>query len=160
MTSNNATEHQKVHEFLKKRPMGVLSTVSEDGKPWGSAIYYVADVDFNFYFVTRTETFKYQNIDKHPFAALTIADNDSQTTVQASGEISKIPPEDYMDIVFNKLDKAQHPKNDINWVPPLMKVHKGDYMPLCLKPSRLQFADYKEFKSDIHTDYIEKIIGE
>lgn len=137
--------------------MGVLSTVSADGEPWGAAIYYVADEDFTFYFVTRVETFKYQNLDKNPHAALTIADADAQTTVQASGLVTKLPPEEYVEIVFNKLGKIR-PKGDPHWSPPLAKLHKGNYMPLQLLPTKLQYANYKDAKSDIHADYIEKII--
>jgi len=152
------SQHQKVHEFLKHHPMGVLSTVSEDGKPWGAAIYYVADEDFNFYFVTRVETSKYYNLDKNPVAAITIADSETQTTVQASGKILKLPVDKYMDIVFNKLAHVRH-QDDLNWTPPIDKLRDGgDYMPLYIVPDRLQFADYKHPKSDVHADYIEKII--
>jgi general stress protein 26 len=159
MSNEAAHRYQKVHAFLRHHPMGVLSTVSAEGKPWGAAIYYVSDEDFNFYFVTRVETFKYQNLDKNPFAALTIADLDSQTTVQASGPITKIPAEDYIDIVFTKLAKVR-PKDDPQWVPPLSKIQAGNYMPLRLTPSKLQYANYKDQKSDIHADYIEEIIPE
>ncbi len=93
--TETAHTHQKVHTFLHHHPMGILSTITKDGKPWGSAIYFVADEDFNFYFVTRVETFKYENLDKTPFAALTIAGSDTPTTVQVSGKISELPVGDY-----------------------------------------------------------------
>lgn len=157
MSEKSAHTHQKVHAFLRHHPMGVLSTVSSDGAPWGAAIYYVVDEDFNFYFVTRAETYKYQNLDKNPVAAITIADADSQTTVQAAGKISRIPAEDYMDIVFTKLAKVR-PKDDPHWAPPLSKIQAGNYMPLRLTPTKLHYADYKDRKADIHADYIEKII--
>ena len=84
--------------------MGILSTVSAEGRPWGSAIYYVTDEDFTFYFVTREGTFKYHNLDQQSHAALTVADPDTQVTVQAAGIVSKVPVEEYMDVVFHKLD--------------------------------------------------------
>jgi len=157
MTDTPQHPHQKVHAFLKHHPMGVLSTLSVDGSPWGSAIYYVSDENFNFYFVTRAETFKYKNIEKNSHVALTIADNESQTTVQVAGTISPIPVEDYMEIVFGKLTKVR-PKDDNNWAPPLAKIRKGNYMPLCITPSKLQYADYKHIKSGPHSSYIENII--
>lgn len=157
MSDEPAHKHQKVHDFLRRHPMGVLSTVDSEGKPWGAAIYYVADEDFNFYFVTRVETLKYQNLDKSPFAALTVADADNQTTVQAGGSISRIPPEDYMDIVYTRLAKVR-PRDDPHWSPPLSKIRAGNYMPLRLAPEKLQYANYKDRKSDIHAEYIEQII--
>lgn len=138
--------------------MGVLSTISADGRPWGSAVYFIADEDFNFYFVTKADTFKYKNLENQPMAALTIADEPSQTTVQVSGSVAAVPVDQEFDIIFRKLE-ANRPKNDNEWVPPVYKIHKGNYMVLCLTPEKLQFADYRHFKTDIHHDYIETIIG-
>ncbi len=137
--------------------MGVLSTVTKSNKPWGSAIYFVVDEDFNIFFITRMKTFKYQNLDEKPYAALTVADEDNQTTVQLVGKISKVPVEDYKDIIFTDLVDIQ-PKDDINWAPPLMKVHKGEYIPLKITPSKLQYANFKKQSNDIEHEYIEEII--
>jgi general stress protein 26 len=147
----------KVHDFLKHHPMGVLSTTSEDKKAWGSAVYYVADEDVNFFFATRENTLKYHNISENPFAALTVADEETQTTVQASGTLSRVPADDYMDIVFDKLASIK-PKGDYNWVPPSRKIHEGDYMVLKLTPTSLQYADYKKFIPDADHEYREIII--
>ncbi len=155
--SDASHKHVKVHNFLKQNPMGVLSTVSPDGTPWGAAIYYVADEDFNFYFVTRTKTAKYHNLDKTPMAALTVADPASQTTVQVSGRVAKVPVDDYMDIVFDKLAQAR-PKGDSHWTPPAEKLRGGNYIPLKLTPSKLHYADYGRDKADPHAEYIERII--
>ncbi len=155
--SKKPHKYHKVHDFLKHHPMGVLSTVSPDGAPWAAAIYYVADEDFNFYFVTRAETSKYHNLEKTPLAALTVADAASQKTVQVAGSVTKVPVKDYTDIVFNKLAKLR-PKDDLHWSPPLSKLHKGNYIPLLLTPSRLLYADYKHVRRDPKADYIEQII--
>lgn len=139
--------------------MGILSTVNEHGTPWGSAIYFVADDDFKLYFVTRVNTLKFQNIDARPKAALTVADGTSQITVQLVGNVSRVPVKQYFDVIFGKL-AAIHPEGDNSWSPPVEKVHAGDYIPLCLTPKELQYADYGHRKADSpHHDYIEKIIG-
>jgi len=151
------SEHEHVHKFLRGHAMGVLSTVGSDGTPWGAAIYYVADKDFNFYFVTRSETYKYQNIDKNPHVALTIADPKTQITVQLTGIISTMPVQKYMDIFFDKFAKV-HPQGDYQWAPPIDKVHKGNYMPLQLTPSKMQYADYGKHRIEVHGDYSEQII--
>lgn len=149
--------NKKVHDFLKHHPMGVLSTTSEDNKPWGAAIYYVADEDFNFFFATRAKTLKYENISNNPSVALTIADEASQTTVQVAGNISRVPAEDYMDIVFDKLASIK-PKDDRHWTPPMTKIHSGDYMVMKLTPTKLHYADYEQFNPDVTHNYIETII--
>jgi nitroimidazol reductase NimA-like FMN-containing flavoprotein (pyridoxamine 5'-phosphate oxidase superfamily) len=149
--------HQKVYEFLKHNPMGVLATVSSDGKPWGAAVYFVVDQDLTIYFVTRADTFKYQNIEERPFASLTVVDEEHQRTAQMAGEVTKLPYEQYMDIFFGRLEKVAREETD-GWAPPLHKVHAGNYIPLVLKPTKLQYADYGQRESDSHADYIEEII--
>lgn len=149
-------KYVKVHEFLKSHPMGVLSTASPDGEPWGAAIYYVADEDFNFYFVTKAGTDKYRNLKTNPKVSLTVADPAEQTTVQAAGTVSQLPPEDYMDIVYGRLAKAARKPG--HWTPPIEKLDKGDYMPFRLVPSKLHYADYGRKHTDPHAEYIERII--
>jgi general stress protein 26 len=149
---------QSAQDFLNKHPMAILSTVSPDGQPWGAAIYYYADEDFNFFFVTREQTLKYQNIINTPKVALTIADPDTQTTVQAAGTISQIPSKDIMDVVFKKL-AAIKPRKDVNWIPPVIKVHEGDWMVLTMKPDTLQYADFMKMKNRVQDEYINIIIG-
>lgn len=137
--------------------MGVVSTVDDSGKPWGAAVYFIADDDFNIYFVTRAETTKYQNAKHGRVAAFTVADRASQTTVQLTGEVSEVSADDYMNNLFEKFMELRH-KDDHNWSPPINKVHAGNYMPLCIKPTRLQYANYGQHSSDPTANYIEEII--
>ena len=148
--------HIEVHEFLNAHPVGVLSTV-DNGKPWGSAIYFVADEEFNCFFITRVDTLKFKNIDKNAEVALTVADPEAQTTVQLSGTVSKVPANQIMDVAFHKIAAVQ-PKSESGWAPPIMKIHKGDYMVLQITPSALQYANYSGSTTDIHHEYIKKII--
>ena len=138
--------------------MGVLSTAGKDGTPWGSAVYFFADDDFNIFFVTRADTRTYKNIEENSLVALTVADETRQTTVQIAGAISKVPPQDYMDVMFHKLVKIR-PSNDESWTPPPNKIHKGNFMPLQLTPTKLQFADFGHFKTDPDASYVETVIG-
>lgn len=154
--STAPTSRERAHEFLREHPLGVLSTVSQ-GKPWGAAIFFVADDFFNIYFITRADTQKYKNIEKHPHVALTVADGKTQTTVQIAGAVTRVSPDKYHDVVFRKLASLR-PKGDLNWAPPVIKVHKGDYMVLKLEPDYLQYADFSQQKTDVHSDYIEVLI--
>ena len=151
-------QYNKVLEFLQKHPMGILSTVGEDSTPWGAAIYYIVDEDFNFYFVTRSETFKYQNIKNNSGVALTIADPETQQTVQLSGKVSTMPVQKYMDVFFDKF-AAIRPEGDYKWAPPVDKLQAGKYVPLQIIPTKLQYADYGKNRIEVHGDYIEQIIS-
>lgn len=147
---------EQVLDFLKHNPHGVLATASLDGKPWSSSIYFVTDENFNFFFITRKSTEKHKNINTNPNAALTVTDHSLQRTAQISGKVSKIPSQDIVEIM-KKLSHVK-PHGDNKWVPPIVKVHGGDYVILRLKPDFLQFADYKQTSSEIHEDFIERII--
>jgi uncharacterized pyridoxamine 5'-phosphate oxidase family protein len=158
MTTTNAKAlHKTVHDFLQKQHTGVISTVSEEKQPWGSTIYFIPDDDLNLYFITRAKTKKYQNINLHPIVAITAYDEQTQTTVQASGHISQVPAREVTEVALEKLSVIQ-PKGDINWKPPFIKVHKGDWMVLKFNPNYMQYANYSEQKTNIHEDYIQKVI--
>jgi uncharacterized pyridoxamine 5'-phosphate oxidase family protein len=153
----DTAEFEKVQEFLKEHPMGILSTAGDAGSVWGAAIYYLTDEDLNIYFVVRTGTYKYKNIEVQPFAALTVADSENQITVQLSGKVEPMPVNKYMDIFFDKF-AALRPDGDYKWAPPIDKIHEGNYMPLQLIPSHLQYADYGKHRIEVHGNYIEQII--
>jgi uncharacterized protein YhbP (UPF0306 family) len=155
--SKHTAEYKRAHDFLKTHQVGVLSTAGEAGTVWGADVYYLTDADLNIYFVTRVGTFKYKNIEVQPFAALTVADDKAQITVQLSGAITKMPINKYMDIFFDKF-AAMRPEGDSHWAPPVDKVHEGNYMPLQLTPSHLQYADYGKRRIEVHGNYIEQII--
>jgi hypothetical protein len=157
MSKAMSDEYKRAYTFLIQNPMGILSTAGGAGTVWGAAVYFLPDEDLNIYFVTRTGTFKYKNIETQPFAALTVADEEKQITVQLSGTIDRMPINKYMDVFFDKF-AAMRSEGDYQWAPPVDKVHEGNYMPLQLTPSRLQYADYGRRRIEVHGDYIERII--
>lgn len=151
------TSKEQVLNFLKQNPNGVLATASAQGMPWSSSIYFVTDDDFNFFFITRKKTGKFNNIEENPNVAITVTDHSAQRTVQVSGKVSRVPTKDIVDVVMKKLSHVK-PHGDNKWVPPIVKVHGGDYMVLKITPNFLQYADYKQHRSNIHEDFIERII--
>lgn len=157
MTTTSTSLHKTVFEFLQKQHTGVLSTVSEKKEPWGSTIYFVPDDKLNLYFIVRSKTHKYKNINKHPMVAITAFDQPSQTTVQAAGHVSQVPARDITEVALEKLSVIQ-PKSEINWVPPFVKVHKGDWMVLKFTPTYMQYANYSEQKKDVNENYIQRVI--
>ncbi len=154
---DNKDTRQKVLVFLKHNPHGVLATVSEEGKPWGSSIYFATDEDLNLFFITKIKTLKYHNILKNHNVSLTVTDKSLQTTIQIAGKVSKVPAKDIVSVVMKKLAHIK-PHDDNNWVPPIVKVNGGEYMVLKITPQTLQYSDYQQTKSNIHDSPTEKII--
>lgn len=136
------TAHKKAFEFLNDHKLATLSTSSEDGTPWGAAIYYVVDEHFNFYFLTHSETKKYFNMQKHHSAAITVVDDYLQTTVQASGQTTAVSLGPEHDHAFRMLALV-HPPGQFYWVPPVSKMHNGPSMLLKLTPKFLRLSNFK-----------------
>src|SRR6266567_3143608 len=99
---NKWADHKHIKSFLSANPLGVISTVSKDGKPWGSAIYYMFDDEFSFYFITHESTAKSQNLDSVKYGALTVANNISQQTVQAFGPVLKLDDYSKIDTMYER----------------------------------------------------------
>jgi nitroimidazol reductase NimA-like FMN-containing flavoprotein (pyridoxamine 5'-phosphate oxidase superfamily) len=129
--------------FLEEHKLAVLSTVSEKGEVWGAAIYFVVSDKLDFYFFTHIESTKYRNLKQHPQAAITVADDYRQTTVQASGKVTEIAMGEELDMAYSKLALV-HPPGQFSWVPPVSKIHdQGKMAVMKFTPKALQFSEFK-----------------
>lgn len=134
-------KHQAL-EFLKAHKLGVLSTVSADGKPWGAAIYFAVDEGFIFYFLTHTSSQKYKNIVENHHVSLTVADDFTQTTVQVAGVVGELESGEERERAFQLLSTI-HPPGQFAWVPPVAKMHEGSIGVMKLTPSKMRFSNFK-----------------
>lgn len=135
--------HKAALTFLEEHKLAVLSTASEKGEVWGAAIYYAIDEEFNFYFFTHVESKKYRNLKQHPQAAITVADDYKQATVQTAGKVAEIPMGEELNEAYRKLVLV-HPPGQFSWVPPVSKIHdQGQMTVLKLTPETLQFSEFK-----------------
>ncbi|HEX9153382.1 MAG TPA: pyridoxamine 5'-phosphate oxidase family protein [Candidatus Saccharimonadales bacterium] len=134
--------HNEARDFLKSHTLGVLSTVSEDSKPWGSAIYYAVGEHLDVYFLTRTSSRKYQNTLENSNVALTITDDAQQMTIQLEGTVDEVTKRSEIDEAFSKL-AAIHAPGVHTWAPPVSKLHDGESVVLKISPEIMQFADFR-----------------
>lgn len=137
------TKQREAHKFLDEHKVGVLSTVTEDGKPWGSTIYYVvSDSNLNVYFLTHASSNKYRNLVANSAVALTVFDDYQQTTVQIAGTIDELEIGEEHDIVFRKISHL-HPPGQFAWNPPVSKIHDGEVVLLKITPKAMRLSSYK-----------------
>lgn len=85
MAKDPATARAEALTFLKSQSAGVLATVASDGKPHASAVFYVADDNFNLYFLTKLHSRKYEAMQAQPSVAFTIGRLDVPQTLQIEG---------------------------------------------------------------------------
>lgn len=70
--------------FLREQNTVVLATAFE-GQPFASTVYYFVDDDFNFYFATRQNTAKHNNVVLNPNVAFVVGAGPEHISVQARG---------------------------------------------------------------------------
>lgn len=63
----------------------VIGSCPPDGNTHVATVYYYVNSDFNFYFLTATNTQKYLNLMKNPNAGIVVGFGPSQTTIQGQG---------------------------------------------------------------------------
>jgi len=79
------TQKQKLLEFMRQVPLGVLATVSSDGLPQAALVAISENENLELFFGTSNASRKYQNVMKNPRVAVTLSKEQERTTVQYEG---------------------------------------------------------------------------
>ncbi len=91
---NKEISKQEVLKFLKEKQLAVVSTASSAGKPEAATVIYFIDDDFNFYFVTRRNTRKFENLQSNSNVAIVVGTELLPVTVQIEGTAELVSGED------------------------------------------------------------------
>jgi general stress protein 26 len=149
---------EKVYEFLQSHAVGILSTATTAGIPSASPIYFIVDEDLNFFFVTKSDTKKAQNVKENKNVALTIVDSGIPLTIQSSGTVEEVQDPQ----MYAKLAEANaKEKGGFSWPPPLSKLESEGFLLLYkFQPSWLRVGDFSESKegADIQNNIFHVII--
>jgi len=81
-------------EFLKAHTAGVVATVSREGVPHASAVYYISDDTFSLYFITLRSSRKYAAIQANPRVAFVVVDTATPRTLQVEGMAAELRDEE------------------------------------------------------------------
>lgn len=65
----------KAMSIIGRNKYMVVATSSKDAKPWAAPVFYAYDGEFNFYFVSATDSLHVRNIAENPQVALEIFDS-------------------------------------------------------------------------------------
>lgn len=140
--SKDFEEHQaELLTFLHEHPVGVLSTVSPEGEPHGSVIYFAVGHDTTFAFVTKRLTAKYHHLAHNPAATLTCFDAPSQTTVNIRGNVEEVNSSFELNAIAEAIMAASLKTTDAS-APPITKIKAGDFVAFKLTPTSIYMATY------------------
>lgn len=134
---------KKALKYLKGQCLMALATSSPRGEPHCSAMLYVVDDDFNFYFVTKEKTRKAEHLAQNPEAALTVGFG-SPMNIQARGMVRMIEDEVLQADLFAKLADAGSAVKDF-W-PPVLRIEAGQYLLYRMEPRWVRVLDLEDAK--------------
>ncbi|MFA6364834.1 MAG: pyridoxamine 5'-phosphate oxidase family protein [Candidatus Paceibacterota bacterium] len=106
MFTEKATEKIKkeAKEYLQSEKLAVLSTVSPEGKPQSATVLYLFDDDYNFFFVTRNDTQKAENLSTNNNVSIVVGAQLGPVTMQMSGAAILLSPIEQKEFIY-KLSK-------------------------------------------------------
>ena len=131
----------KIMHYISKNPMAVLSTVNDDGTPYGSIVYISSLGDRAVCFVTKTGTQKYMNLLARPMVSLTIGNDTESSTLQATGKASIINDPALLDAGMKKIHEIHAMRAE--WLPPIAKLRAGNYAVVGIELTHARLGEFK-----------------
>jgi len=147
---------QRIYDFLKTHPVGVLSTVSPDGNPHGVVIYYTIDKEFMVSFLTKAGTRKYDNLIRNDHVMLTVFEPQTQTTSQITGKATEIIDNYEVNEVARAILAASMKTSDAG-IPPISKLEAGSYVGIKIVPVQIRMAVYARPDPGTYSEMFESI---
>jgi uncharacterized pyridoxamine 5'-phosphate oxidase family protein len=137
----DADLRERIHDFMKKYPIGVLSTVTPSGSPHAAVIYFSVDDKLTLRFTTKKGTRKHKNIQHDSHVMFVCFDAKSQTEVQVAGKATLITNTDEENLAFDGMLQASlHASKE--GVPPLNKLDTGEFEAYRIEPSKITMEVY------------------
>jgi len=138
MNETNIANIKSVLETFPSR-LGVVSTISEDGKPHVASVYFTFDDNLNLYFVTRASTGKYKNTLINPNIAFVTSVEVPPRTVQIEGIVSEVNDPKEQEKFFAELLKITNEKYP---APPFTQMMNSEVMLMKITPTWARLADF------------------
>lgn len=152
--------HKKVEKFIMRNRAGALATVSDRNIPHVATVYCFIDNDFNFYFSTRVESRKFNNITHNPIVALTFSNEISITTVQLTGAAERVENFKTEQDVLRELFAYRH--GDPNWPMPPIKLFErnmtNELAVIKVVPNEMTYGSFAASKAGRYQPFFEKVI--
>jgi nitroimidazol reductase NimA-like FMN-containing flavoprotein (pyridoxamine 5'-phosphate oxidase superfamily) len=134
-------KREEALSFLQEHATGVLATCGTDNQPHASAIFYVADENFNIHFLTLLNSRKYKAMKENPRVAFTAGTMDVPQTIQIEGVAEEILHEREKNEQAAKLIDLlmEHSKR---YYAPLIKMDRSEIVLTWIQPKWIRWADY------------------
>ena len=146
---------QKALEFLKERTTMVVSTVSPSGEPQASTVYFMADDDFNIYFLTAKGSRKCENLKSNGKIAFVVGTGPEVVTIQGGGNAESLDEKEAQ-IFYDAIEKIGF---ESPWQWPVTLLAKEGFCTFKIKPTWMVWLNlHKDQYPDIASEEFYKII--
>ena len=132
---------QRIYDFLKSTPVGVLSTVSPDSNPHGVVIYFDIDKQFRVVFLTQSHTRKHDNLIHNNHVMLTVFDTETQAVAQITGRAYEIQDSYDVNGIAGRVFARSRKINKVGLMP-INKLEVGPYVAFEIDPVQIRMAVY------------------
>ena len=155
MANDKQETREGALKFLQDNRTMVVASVSSDGEPQASTVYYIVDDEFNFYFITFNGSKKCENLKANGKVSFVVGFGPRPLTVQGGGKAVLIDDKEAK--VFLELVEKTHAINPYEW--PVLELAKEGFCTFKIIPSWLVWLN---FDSEEHLkasgDKFQKII--
>lgn len=128
----------EVIKFL--RSVNIMSLAACHGdKPLSTVLLYAVDDNFNFYFATRSETYKAKALAINPKVSLSVWEH-KKMLIQVDGQAQQISNLERANQVMEMLADSTARIGDF-WPPVVQQKQKGEYVVFKIKPFWLRALD-------------------
>jgi general stress protein 26 len=146
---------QEAREFLTEHVTAAVATVSRDGTPYVSTMYFCIDENFNFYFLTSAHSQKLKDIEVNKNIAVVVGFGPQTITIQAGGVAEIVVDQDEM--FMNNIFKKIKFKNLDQW--PVLHLEKEGIVILKLNTEWMTLLNFdKEGHPKTFSHEIQKVI--
>lgn len=130
----------EISEFIKSHATAVIATVDANSQPSTSTIFYAVSKHDEIWFLTKSGTTKFQNLEQNNKAALTILDSHQPKAVNISGSVIEVVEGDKRDEIVQTITKISN--ETLHDYAPIIKLHKGAFRSMRFIPSQAILTDY------------------
>jgi nitroimidazol reductase NimA-like FMN-containing flavoprotein (pyridoxamine 5'-phosphate oxidase superfamily) len=139
ITAASPESTQRIYDFLKTHPIGVLATVDPNCDPHAAAVYFDVQQDFEITFVTKRDTRKHDNLRYKDHVMLIAYEPHTQTTVQVTAAAEELSEGEEAQAAFRHMLETAERTSEAG-VPPISKLYAGYYVTYRLHPVQIRMA--------------------
>jgi len=151
-----ADRKQRIFNFLRETPVGVLYSMYANVNPHAAVIYFSIDKRFQISFLTKADTKKYDNLFHFNHIMLTVYEPLTQTTAQITGRAEEITASSEINGVAGAILSASLKTSD-NGLPPISKLEAGPYVAFNIKSVQIRMAVYSRADPGSYNEIFESI---